>query len=297
MRNAMNTATTDTANAFLPTWTNATARWLTRADGSRLRYVAIGDGPPLVLMHTVRTQLDHFQRLIPLLTHRYRVYAVDFPGMGWSDIVPGAGYGHDDLVAAIVEFVRGLELTDTTLVGESMGAVVALTASVELGKRVIRVVASNTYDYPQGLERANLLARTIIPSVRAPIIGPLFAALENRAIVKGIVSGGYADPSRFPTPYLDELVRVGARPGYAQVARAIYRNLPTLIAAHDRYPSVTVPATLIYTTKDWSRPQDRAKTAAAVPTASVVTIDNAGHFCAMEKPEEFAETVLAHQPS
>ncbi|WP_272929743.1 alpha/beta fold hydrolase [Mycobacterium intracellulare] len=248
----------------------------------------------MVLMHTVRTQLDHFQRLIPLLTGRYRVFAVDFPGMGWSDIVRGASYGHDDLVASIVEFVRGLDLTDTTLAGESMGAVVALTASVELGKRVTRVVASNTYDYPQGLERANVLARIIIPSVRAPIIGPVFAAMENKAIVKGIVSGGYADPSRFPSSYLDELVRVGARPGYSQVARAIYRNLPTLIAAHDRYPSVTVPATLIYTTKDWSRKEDREKTAAAVPTASVVIIDNAGHFCAMEKPEEFAKVVLAH---
>lgn len=290
----MNATKPDPANTYLPTWTSATAHWFTRSDGSRLRYVAVGDGPPLVLMHTVRTQLDHFQRLIPLLTGRYRVYAVDFPGMGWSDIVPGASYGHDDLLAAIVQFVRGLDLTDTTLVGESMGAVVALTASVQLGKRVTRVVASNTYDYPQGLERANLLARIIIPSVRAPIVGPVFAAMENKAIVKGIVSGGYADPSRFPPSYLDELVRVGARPGYSQVARAIYRNLPTLIAAHDRYPSVTVPATLIYTTKDWSRQEDRDKTAAAVPTSSVVTIDNAGHFCAMEKPEEFAKVVLTH---
>jgi pimeloyl-ACP methyl ester carboxylesterase len=289
----MTTTNSGPANTYLPTWTSEPARWFTRSDGSRLRYVVTGDGPPLVLMHTVRTQLDHFQRLIPLLCGSYRIYAVDFPGMGWSDIVHGAGYSHDDLLAAIVEFVRGLNLNDTTLVGESMGAVVALTASVELGKRVTRVVASNTYDYPEGLERANLLARIIIPSVRAPIAGPLFASMENRAIVKGIVSGGYADPSRFPSSYLDELVRVGARPRYSTVARAIYRNLPTLIAAHDRYPAVTVPATLIYTTKDWSREEDRNKTAAAVPTASVVTIDNAGHFCAMEKPEAFAKVVLS----
>jgi pimeloyl-ACP methyl ester carboxylesterase len=283
------------ANAYLGAWTAEKARWFIRADGSRLRYVAAGDGPPLVLLHTVRTQLDYFQRVIPLLAEHYRVYAVDLPGMGWSDIVAGAGYSHDDLLAAIVEFVRGLGLTDTTLVGESMGAVLALTGSVELGERVTRVVASNTYDYPHGLQRANLLARTIIASVRAPVIGPVFATMETKAILKGIISGGYADSTRLPALFLDELVRVGARPGYSRVARAVYRNLPTLIAAHDRYLSVTVPTTLIYTTEDWSREADRRRTADAVSTATIVTIPNVGHFSAMEAPGRFADAVLSRR--
>ncbi|MEN4479770.1 alpha/beta hydrolase [Mycolicibacterium cosmeticum] len=281
-------------NGYLASWTTDKAQWFTRADGSRLRYLVTGDGPPLILLHTVRTQLDYFQRLIPLVAGSYRVYALDLPGMGWSDIVPGATYEHGDLLAAVVEFVNGLELTDATLAGESMGAVLALTASAELGKRVVRVVSSNTYDYPQGLERANLLARIIIPSVRAPIVGPTFAALENRAIVKGIVSGGFADPTRLPDAFIDELVRVGNRQGYSRVARAIYRNLPTLIAARDRYRSITVPVTLIYTTKDWSRNEDRVKTAAAIPSATVITIDDAGHFCAMERPRQFADVILQH---
>ena len=37
----------------------------------------------LVLLHTVRTQLDHFQFVIPKI-HAFTVFAVDFPGMGWS---------------------------------------------------------------------------------------------------------------------------------------------------------------------------------------------------------------------
>jgi len=46
----------------------------------------------LVLLHTVRTQLDYFQRLIPLLKDRFTIYAPDYPALGWSDIKPGASY-------------------------------------------------------------------------------------------------------------------------------------------------------------------------------------------------------------
>jgi hypothetical protein len=49
-------------------------------DGTRLRYVVAGDGPPLVLLHTLRTQLDMFQKVIPALARRFRVYAMDHPG-------------------------------------------------------------------------------------------------------------------------------------------------------------------------------------------------------------------------
>jgi len=36
----------------------------------------------LVLLHTVRTQAEHFRHLIPLVQDRYTAYALDLPGMG-----------------------------------------------------------------------------------------------------------------------------------------------------------------------------------------------------------------------
>jgi pimeloyl-ACP methyl ester carboxylesterase len=35
------------------------SRWIT-VDGVRLRYIVAGEGPPLLLLHTLRTQLDMF---------------------------------------------------------------------------------------------------------------------------------------------------------------------------------------------------------------------------------------------
>ena len=80
-------------------------------DGTRLRYLKTGSGPTvLLLLHTVRTQLDHFQFVIPDLLDAFTVYAVDMPGMGWSDIAPGASYTEPALRRALIELVRALDL-------------------------------------------------------------------------------------------------------------------------------------------------------------------------------------------
>ena len=104
---------------YTTTWSHGRreVRFFTRPDGSRLRYYMAGTGPPLVLIHTVRTQLDYFQRVIPRLSDHYTIYALDLPGMGWSDIVPGARYEEPDLRAAVVEFASGLNLHGVTLAG------------------------------------------------------------------------------------------------------------------------------------------------------------------------------------
>jgi pimeloyl-ACP methyl ester carboxylesterase len=260
--------------------------------GARVRYLRVGVGPPLVLMHTVRTQLDHFQLVIPQLTEAFTVYALDFPGMGWSDITPGASYHEAALRAAVVSVVADLDLAEVTLAGESMGATLALTASVDLAERVRRVVAFNTYDFADGAQRANLLARLVIGGIRVPGWGPLVARLETKPLLRGILRGGLVDPGRLPDHYLGELRRVGRRPGYPAVARGIYRNLESLIAARERYARISVPVTLVYGDQDWSRPSDRQANLASVPGARGIVLRHKGHFTALEAPDHVAQILL-----
>src|SRR5437867_5191661 len=227
-------------------------------DGTRLRYLKAGSGPTaLILLHTVRTQLDHFQLVIPTIAHAFTIYAIDMPGMGWSDIRPGASYTEPALRRAIVEFVTTLDINDVTLAGESMGATVSLTASTELADRVRRILAFNTYDYPEGVGRANRVASIYVGGARLPAIGPLVARMENEPALGVVLRGGLVDGSKLPDHYLAELRRVGRRRGYARVAREVYRNVGSMIAARALYGRVRAPVTVVYGDHDWSHPPER----------------------------------------
>jgi pimeloyl-ACP methyl ester carboxylesterase len=255
----------------------------------RLRYLTGGSGAPLVMLHTVRTQAEHFRHFIPLVQRRYTVYALDLPGMGYSQIVPGASYDEPAMRTAVKRLVTQLDLRDVTLLGESMGAVLALTAAADLPDRVRRVVAINAYDYAGGIVRSSLLARLIITGVMAPGVGPMLAGLEPKPVMRAILTGGLGDPAALREDYLDELLKVGRRPGYPTVARAVYRSLPSLIAARARYPEVTAPVHLIYGEQDWSRPSDRQANRRQLRNAEFAEIPGAGHFIALERPDAPAD--------
>ena len=284
---------------YTTTWSNGRGevRFFTRPDGSRLRYYTAGTGPPLVLIHTVRTQLDYFQRVIPLLWDHYTVYAPDLPGMGWSDIVPGARYEEPELRAAVVELVSGMNLHGVTLAGESLGAALALSASIDLKGRVKRVVAFNSYDYPGGLERGNLLARFIITSMRLPGLGPVVGSQEPRPIMRAVLHGGFVDKSKLPEDFLVELLRSGRREGYSTVARAIYRSLGGFIHARHRYSKVLVPVTLVYSDRDWSRPGERDQVASALADVQRITLPRTGHFSSLERPDDVGRILLSAVPT
>jgi pimeloyl-ACP methyl ester carboxylesterase len=266
--------------------------FVTLSDGRRLRYLKTGKGPTLVLLHTLRTQLDYLQRLIPKLTDHYTVYALDLPGLGWSDIGSGASYAEPAVREAIVEFVEALDLDDVTLAGESIGATMSLTASTQLGRRVRQVVALNTYDYSEGVERANLLASILVKAMRIPVFGRVVSSMGNVKLLAGIMRGGFFDGSRLPQNFVEEQMRSGGRRGYSAVETGYFRALPSYIAARKLYSRVNVPVTLVYGDHDWSKPGEREETARLLPGSRVITLSRSGHFGSLEHPDEIASILI-----
>lgn len=299
MNSSMGTTGQTPDDRYTATWTHGRGqlKFLSLADESRIRYLEVGAGPPLVLLHTVRTQLDYFQHVIPQVWDSFTIYALDLPGMGWSDIIQGASYQEPALRNAVIEFVTALGLDRVTLVGESMGATLALSAAPELGDKVKRIIAFNPYDYPQGIERGNRLAQLIVTGTRLPLTGPIFARMENKPLLRGVMRGGFADKRHLSEDFLSELRRVGRRTGYPNVARAVFRNLNSLIAARERYPLVQAPVTLVYGDQDWSRPADRESVVHLLPNVITRTLMHTGHFTALDRPAEMTRILLDQHSS
>jgi pimeloyl-ACP methyl ester carboxylesterase len=264
-----------------------------------VRYEKTGDGPPLVLMHTIRTQLEYFRDLAPLLAKSYTVYAIDLPGHGHSPIDPLARFDEPYLRQGVIGFIEKLNLTDVTLVGESIGGALALTVAAAVPQRVVRVFAINPYDYEtrygDGIRRGNWFANFIIGSLQIPVLGAFNASVENKMVLGKIMGGGYHDPRKLPPDLLTEFDQVARRPGYKRAARKVLAGWQSWSKARDWYRAVPAPVTLIYGDSDWSRPNERERTRTLLPNARMFTLKDTGHFSAVENPSELARIILGSQ--
>ncbi len=76
-------------------------------NGVLLRYLEIGTGRTLILLHTLRTQLDYFQGLVPLLKKHFHIYTIDLPGHGRSSLAQNAAYDELFFRQSIIAFIEG----------------------------------------------------------------------------------------------------------------------------------------------------------------------------------------------
>lgn len=266
-------------------------------DNSTLRYLKVGEGSPLILMHTIRTQLDYFEAVIPTLAKKYTVYAIDLPGHGYSSIDQQVNYDEPLMRAAVIAFIEKLGLTNVTLVGESIGGVLGLTVAASMPDSISKVVASNTYDYDtryaDGVRRGNFFANIVLANYAVPIHGAIFAALENWLFLGMVMKGGLRKKKWIPNKLLSKINRAGYRKGYRYVERNVFKNWASWGQTRSLYADVKAPVTLIYSEHDWSTLAERERTAAALGNVPITTIKGAGHFGFVDNPEALIREVLA----
>jgi pimeloyl-ACP methyl ester carboxylesterase len=133
-----------------------------------------------------------------------------------------------------------------------------------------------------------------IGGARLPAIGPVVTRMETKPALGIVMRGGFFDGSKLPDHYLSELRRVGRRRGYPRVAREVYRNVDSMIAARSLYGRVSAPLTLVYGDHDWSRARERDANLALLPGARSISLVDTGHFAALEQPDRVAEILLDH---
>lgn len=263
--------------------------FVTLADGETVRVIKTGQGAPMLLMHTIRTQIEYFSEMIPFYADEFTVYAIDLPGHGQSSINKHINYDEPYLRAAMTEVIHQLGLRDLTLVGESIGATLALTLAATLPGHIKQVFAVNSYDYEtryaDGIRRGNLIANFMLWNYSIPVHGAIFAAFENRFFLSLVMNGGVTNIRKIPGWLMKLFAQTGRRPGYKYLGRNILKNWESWSQATALYPQVTCPVTLVYGEFDWSRQQERTQTLHRLATARLETVTGAGHFLSLDNPE------------
>lgn len=260
--------------------------------GIRLRYIKVGVGPPIVLLHTLRTQLDIFQKLISPLAAHFTVYAPDYPGHGWSEIPPVA-YAPEEFYGWTASFLDALRIEGATLAGISIGGTIALILAARKHRRVARIVAINPYDYPPqgGIRRSSLMARVILGPSGIPILGATLMRLRTRFVSDRIMEGGVAEAASIPAELKRELHQVGTRAGH-------YRGFLSLLAqehlwsrAKAEYSCIRMPVLLVYGKWDWAPERMREEDRQLIPNVVAMSLKG-GHFLSLDRPEELADAIV-----
>ena len=264
-----------------------------------IRYLKSGKGQPLVLIHTIRTQLDYFEYVIPQLAKYFTVYALDLPGHGYSSIDKKAIYDEPYFRSAVKAFIEKLDLKKVTLVGESIGGVLALTVAAELPNRIKKVISSNPYDYDkfygEGVRRGNFLANFVIGQFAIPYVGAFVAAMENILFLGIILKGGLKNRKWMPFKTLAEFDRAGRRRGFRYVERATFAGWKSWSKAKTLYSKIKAPVELVYAENDWSNLEERELTAELLHKKNYITIKRTGHFSFIDRPEKMIEVILVNE--
>src|SRR5438552_975999 len=110
--------------------------------GFKLHYLEAGRGAPIVLLHGLGGDGSRWRPNIEPLSNDFHVFALDQIGFGDSD-KPLANYHTGMLAEFLVDFLKAVNVPKASLVGNSMGAGVALYTAVHFPQVVDRIVLAD----------------------------------------------------------------------------------------------------------------------------------------------------------
>jgi 3-oxoadipate enol-lactonase len=250
-------------------------------NGAQVEYDQQGAGTPLLLIHSLLTELTVFDVMLPRLAKARRVTRVNLPGFGVSAPVELSSVAaHADHVARMMD---ALELPgDTTVFGNGFGAFVALELAIRHGSRFGRLIVADT------------LAAFPEPA-RAPFRG--MAAKVTAEGMKGVLDTAIG--RMFPPAFAERHPEVIAarKAALGKVDAPCFARACLALASMDLTAQVAriKNATLVMCgALDQTTPPALARgLAQKIPGARYEEIPDSGHCPMLEQPQLLAERILA----
>lgn len=191
------------------------------------------DKPAIVLIHGFGASVGHWRKNIPVLSQKFRVYAIDLIGFG-SSAQPKPrelAYTFETWGQQVADFVNEVVGDRAILVGNSIGAVVAMQSAIYAPELIVKTVLincslrllqeQNQLDMPW-FKRVGVKAVQNILGNRA-IAKLFFDQVRNRRSVKQILSQAYFHKEAVTEELVDILIKPAQNPNAVDVFMAFVR--------------------------------------------------------------------------
>lgn len=253
-----------------------------KTTNSNIAYKEEGQGETLLLIHGFCGSSEYWNKVIPKLSEKFRVIAIDLPGHGESK-------GHDsvkeiDQYALVIKnFLEELNIDKVTMFGHSLGGYITLAFAES---------------YSQYLKGFSLIHSTSFPDSKEAKEGRTTSAekIDNAGLDKfidGLVPKLFA-PDNVETQ--KQSIENVKNIGYGTTPLGAKNALHAMKERTDRTKALVnteLPILLIAGENDQLIPVDKTFTASGENIKQVV-IKGVGHMSMYEAPEELSNAILSY---
>jgi 3-oxoadipate enol-lactonase len=237
-----------------------------------------GDGPPLVLLHSLLSDRASFDRIVPELSKTFRVIVPELPGFGESHVVSGGLAAVADRTAGAIDDCADGE--DVMVLGNGYGGFVALQMAIR---------------------HPNIAAKLILADCGAAFSEPGREAFRTMAAVskaKGLSAITDVAMRRLFAPEFQqanpELMR-DRREAFLKTDPEVFRAACSALAELDLRPQlgqVKVPVLVLVGEHDEATPPPMShELAAGLPQARLKIIPGCAHVPQLQAPSAFLDTI------
>ena len=241
----------------------------------------VGDGPDLVMLHSLLSDRHVFDLVVPRLAQRHRVSLVDLPGFGSTPLVDASLDHYGDCIGGFLE-AGGFDPDTTTLLGNGLGGFTALATAVRHGDRFNKLilVGCGSSVPPQGK--------------------PAFRAMIDKVEQGGMEAVVDLAVARiFPAEFIE------ANPAMAFARRdVLLRTDPVAFqtacqAIHDAdydadVAGIANPTLLVVGSEDLATPPALSQSLAeSIPNATYIELEGVAHGPQLQDPGGFLDSFTA----
>ena len=277
---------------------------------SRIHYREAGNpnDPTLLLLHGTYSSLHTWDGWVEHLEDRYHILRLDMPGFGLTGPRTEGELTLEYLIDTVGAFCDAVDVSTTTVAGNSLGGGIAWRLSLDRPDLVSRLILIDAGG-------ATLLARLAgnLMSLGTDFV-PRY--VTPRILIRLIIRDAYGDESKI-TPelvrrYHDLLLRTGNRRSVLEIARNYAEDhpggetddvygmrIPSLPSTYPASPhivdnydieAVSVPTLFQWGSEDEWLPLSFGKALASrIPDSNFITYDGIGHIPMEEAPGPTAQ--------